>query len=87
MAVNKSISQPTSQRAYLTEAELWLAVVTEEEVWRGVLSQPDARDHALCFQRVLTDINYSHNKVNRFVDMKDGKWQDDGHSWNGEDNS
>ena len=48
-------------------------LVTEEEVYRGILSQPDAKHHALCFERVLVDINYQHEKVSRFVDIHDGK--------------
>lgn len=53
---------------------LFCCAVTEEEVYRGVLSQPDAKDHCLCFERTLVDIDLKHPKVSRFVELeKPGK--------------
>ncbi|KAF6039458.1 hypothetical protein EB796_002235 [Bugula neritina] len=46
--------------------------VTEEEVYKGVLSQQNPNDHTLCFVREIYDIDYSHSKVERFVELEDG---------------
>ena len=47
-----------------------LCIVTEEEVYRGILSQPNAKDHCLCFERRLVDIDLHHPKVSRFVELE-----------------
>ena len=47
-----------------------LYAVTEEEVYRGILSQPNAKDHCLCFERRLVDIDLHHPKVSRFVELE-----------------
>jgi len=49
-------------------------LVTEEEVYKGVLSQQNPNDHTLCFVREIYDIDYSHSKVERFVELEDGRF-------------